>query len=136
MHTASIVSFHTCVCSVGTKFGTDQTSIDVYDHGISYLSKVSLLSVGLLTIQCRAWIVAADILWTKYLKRNIEFRSRKLSQEKPIFCGKSFSRHVFIQTNSINSGNVLWNYKIKNFSFPSPLFLLRKYYFLSVLVFL
>ena len=28
----------TCVCSTGTKFGTDENSIDVYDHGLSYLS--------------------------------------------------------------------------------------------------
>ena len=30
----------TCVCSAGTKFGTDQTSIDVYDHDLSYLYKI------------------------------------------------------------------------------------------------
>ena len=27
----------TYVCETGTKFGTDQTSIDIYDHGPTYL---------------------------------------------------------------------------------------------------
>ena len=28
----------TCVCATGTKFGTNQTSTDVYEQGLSYLS--------------------------------------------------------------------------------------------------
>ena len=35
---AQLLSPYTCVCAAGTKFGTDQTSTDVYELSLSYLS--------------------------------------------------------------------------------------------------